>query len=419
MPLSLQRNAAWAFLGEAVFAACHWGGFVVLGRLGGPEVLGRYALALAVVLPMMLFGGMQMRQLQAVDAAQRYAFADYFAVRLSSIVCTGVVILAIALLGYAWQTGVCIILVGLARGFESLSDVHYGLAQRRQRLDLVAQSMMVRGGAGLLALGIGYYLTASLGVGLSGMAAAWALAWWLFDRRATAQWRDAGGAPTAPSLVRRLRLMRTALPLGIALMLSGLNPNIPRYFIEGTVGLAALGVFTAAAHFVIAGRMMINAVCQAASPRLADLYAAGNLVGFRQLSARLLAISLIPGLVGLVIAIVFGRELLTLVYGPKFADGAAIFPWIMAVGVVLYAQTPFGYGLTAMHQFKVQPSIFGLAVAVNAAGCLVLVPRYGLMGAILPWLSAAACELVLSAAAHWRCLRRSVCAKATTSAGAD
>jgi O-antigen/teichoic acid export membrane protein len=194
----------------------------------------------------------------------------------------------------------------------------------------------------------------------------------------------------------------------MALMLVTLNPYIPRYFIEHSVGLAALGVFSATAQFVMAGRMIVNAVCQAASPRLADLYAAGDLGSFRQLSLRLLAVSLVLGLTGLIVTITFGRGLLTLLYGPKFTDGAAIFPWIMAVGAVLYAQTPFGYGLTAMHQFKVQPMIFAVAVAVNATGCWVLVPRYGLLGATLAWLGAAACELVLSAAAHWRCLRRPV-----------
>ena len=74
--LDLRRNAAWALLGQLVFAACHWGGLIILGRLAGPAELGRYALALAVVTPIMLFGGLQMRELQVSDAQQRHAFGD-------------------------------------------------------------------------------------------------------------------------------------------------------------------------------------------------------------------------------------------------------------------------------------------------------------------------------------------------------
>jgi O-antigen/teichoic acid export membrane protein len=72
-----------------------------------------------------------------------------------------------------------------------------------------------------------------------------------------------------------------------------------------------------------------------------------------------------------------------------------------------------------MHQFRVQPLIFGLAVVVNAAGCLVLVPRYGLLGATFPWLAAVACELFLSLAVHWRCLRRQVGAQGAAPAAPD
>jgi O-antigen/teichoic acid export membrane protein len=403
MALSLRRNAAWALIGEVAFAACHWGGFIVLGRLAGPQELGRYALALAVVTPIVLFGGLQMRQLQVADATERYPFQDYLAVRLAGTLCAGAIIVAIALLGYAWEVALPILLVGVARGFESLSDVHYGLAQRRKRFDRIAVSMILRGVLGLLALGTGYYLNRDLAVGLVGMAAVWGLVWWLFDRPTSNRLRDSRPA-WQPSTERRLELAWTAVPLGIAMLLVALNPNVPRYFLEGMLGLEALGLFAALAHFVITGRLLVNAVCQAAFPRLADLYAVGDRVAFRHLLLRLMGVSALLGLAGLVVATAFGRELLGLVYGPQFAHAADVFPWIMLVGLVLYAQTPFDYGLTAMHQFKIQPLICGLAVMTNVAVCLILVPLYDLLGATIGWLGAAICQFVLAVGVHQRWL---------------
>jgi O-antigen/teichoic acid export membrane protein len=407
MALSLRRNAAWTFLGQVVFAACHWVGFIIIGRLGGPEELGRYAFALALVTPIMLFAGLQMRELQVADATQRYRFDDYFAVRLAGAACAGLILLTIALLGYAWPIAVAILLVALARGFESLSEVHYGLAHRHRRLDLVAQSTMLRGVLELLALGVGYYLTRDLAVALIGLAVTRASVWWFFDRAKTRQWRHPAPAPSPqPTLKRRLGLAWTALPLGIAMLLVTLNPNVPRYFIEASAGLAALGLFTSMAHFVVAGRMVVTAVSQAAFPRLADLHAEGDRAGFRWLLIRLIAVSALPGSIGLLVALAFGRELLSLVYGSRFADGADVFPWIMLVGVVLYAQTPFGYGLTATQRIKIQPLVFGITVAVNVVGCVLLVPGYGIWGATLAWLASVTCQFVLSAILHWRYLRR-------------
>ena len=312
MELTLRRNAAWVLLGQAAFAACHWGTFIILGRLAGPEELGRYALALAVVTPILLFGGLQMREIQVSDANQRYHFADYLAVRCAGIGVAGVIILAVALLGYTWKMALPILLVGITRGFDSLSDVYYGLAQRHKRLDLVAQSVMLRGVLGLLALGTGYYLTGQLGVGLASMAAAWGLVWYLFDRAKTQQWRQQPRATPQWqfSLERSLELGRSAVPLGLAMWLVALNPNVPRYFIEAMIGVGQLGLFAAMAHFVVAGRMPITALCQAAFPRLADLYAAEDRRAFRRLLVRLMAVSVLPGLIGLVVTLAFGRELL-------------------------------------------------------------------------------------------------------------
>jgi O-antigen/teichoic acid export membrane protein len=407
MALSLRRNAAWTLLGNLTFAACHWGGFVIVGRLGGPEELGRYAFALALVMPIMLFAGLQMRELQVADATQRYRFDDYFAVRLVGTACASLVLLVIAVAGYARPIGVAILLVALARGFESLSEVHYGLAHRHRRLDLVAQSMMLRGVLGLVALGTGYYLTEDLAVGLIGVAVTRAVVWWCFDRASTRQWRNSeAGSVSGPSFKRRLELAWMALPLGVAMLLVTLNPNVPRYFIEASAGLAALGLFTSMAHFVVAGRLAINAVAQAAFPRLADLHAAGDRAAFRWLLIRLIGVSALPGWLGLLVAVAFGRELLSLIYGPQFAAGADVFPWIMLVGVVLFAQTPFGYGLTATQQIKVQPLLFGTTVAVNAVGCLLLVPGYGLFGATVAWLGAVTCQFVLASILHWKYLRQ-------------
>jgi O-antigen/teichoic acid export membrane protein len=407
MALGLRRNAAWAFFGQVVFAACHWSGLILLGRLAGPEELGRYALALAVVTPILLFGGLQMREIQVADAKERYYFQDYLALRLAGIAGAGITIVVIALLGYSWQLAVPILLAGVAKGFESLSDVYYGLAQRHRRLDLVAQSTMLRGVSGLIALAISYYLTRNLELGLMCMAAAWGLVWCLFDRAKTRRWRQQPGSGPAWQLGFRrcLELGRTAVPLGVAMLLVALNPNVPRYFIEAMHGLGELGLFAAMAHFVVAGRMPVTAVCQAAFPRLADLYAAGDRVAFRHLLVRMMGFALLPGLVGLVVANAFGHELLGLIYGPRFAHAADVFPWIMLVGAALYIQSPLDYGLTAMHQFKVQPLIFGFVVLVNVVGCLVLVPHYGLWGATIPWLASVTCQLALSLVVHWRCLR--------------
>src|SRR5262245_17210531 len=50
-PLSLRRNFSWSFAGNAVYAGCQWGMLMVMAKLGSPEVVGQFALGLAVTGP--------------------------------------------------------------------------------------------------------------------------------------------------------------------------------------------------------------------------------------------------------------------------------------------------------------------------------------------------------------------------------
>jgi O-antigen/teichoic acid export membrane protein len=266
--------------------------------------------------------------------------------------------------------------------------------------------MMLRGGLGVLALGVSYWVTRDLIVALAAVATTRVLVLWA-DRAMTAPLRSV--EPAGPTLGRRLTLARVALPLGIASLLIGLNPNVPRYFVEASAGLAALGLFTAMAHFVVAGRMVVTAFSQAAFPQLAELHVAADRESLRRLLGRLAMVGAVPGALGLVLALAFGREVLVIIYGHEFAAGAVVFPWIMLVGAVLFAQTPFGYALIATQQLNVQTLLFGAVVAVNAVGCLLLVPGYGIMGATLAWLASVVAQFTMSLGLYWRYhLRRPV-----------
>jgi hypothetical protein len=49
--LSLRRNFAWTVLGNVTYAACQWGMLVALAKLGSPEMVGQFALGLAIGAP--------------------------------------------------------------------------------------------------------------------------------------------------------------------------------------------------------------------------------------------------------------------------------------------------------------------------------------------------------------------------------
>jgi O-antigen/teichoic acid export membrane protein len=393
-------------VGQGLYALCQWGKLVGLARLGGPEIVGTFALALAIAAPIMLFGGLQMRQVLVADAVGRFTFESYRTVRLYGISLAWLTVAAVAMcFGYTGPVAAVILSVGAGRAFESMSDLYYGLEQRHQRLDLVAQSMMLRGVLTLAALILVFWWTRDLALGALAMAVMSGAVWLLFDRRVAKPWRKAKRDSKRLARAQLWALAGLGLPLGVTLLLSSLNVNLPRYLIESQLGKEELGRFAAMAYFVTAGHLVVSALCQPASPLFANAFAKGDFRGLRKLLLQVIGACALLGLVGALVALLIGDQILAALYGEAFARGAHVFVWIMVTGLIVYVATPFGYALTAMQLFGLQPLLFGGVLAVNGVASYFLIQNYGMGGAVGGWLLASLCQALLTSTVCWWLIR--------------
>ena len=187
-PLSLRVNFSWTFVGNVVYSVCKWGMLAILAKMGPPEMVGRFALGLAVTAPIITFANLQLRAIQATDAHRDFRFGDYLGLRISMLGLALLVIVGVAAVsGYEVETAWVIVLLGLAKAIESVSDVIYGLLQQRERMDRIAKSQSIKGLVSLLALGLGVYFTGSLEWGIGAMILVWALVLLLYDLPSSAR----------------------------------------------------------------------------------------------------------------------------------------------------------------------------------------------------------------------------------------
>jgi len=394
--LSLRANFSWTFVGNVVYAGCQWGMLVVLAKLGSPEMVGQFALGLAITAPVMLFAGLKMRYVQATDAKWEYVFGDYLGLRLITTVLALLVIAGIVLVsGYRRETALVILAVGTAKAFEAISDAFYGLLQQRERMDRIAKSLMIKGPLSLVALSVGIYLTGSVFWGAVGLVVAWALILAGYDVRSGAMIlkalpRPGGPAPDKGDQKARLRPrweMRTlarlawlVLPLGVVVALGSLTSSIPRYFIERYQGEYALGIFAAMAYLMTAGNTVVIALGQSATSRLAQYYAAGKGLAFRTLLLKLVGIGALLGAAGVLVAVVAGREILTLLYRPEYAAHHDVFVKLMVAAGIFYVAFFLDYAMTAARYFQVQLPLSAAVMGTMTLACLLLIPSDGLSG---------------------------------------
>jgi O-antigen/teichoic acid export membrane protein len=405
--LSIHKNSSWTFAGNVAYAGSQWGILVVLAKLGTPEMLGKFALGLAVTAPVIMFSNLHLRAVQATDAKYEYTFGDYLGLRIITTLSALLLIVAIVFFsGYRGETAFVILAVGAAKGLEAISDVFFGLLQQHERMDRIAKSMMAKGPLSIAALGIGVYLTEGVLWGVVGLAVVWAVILGSYDiksavfvltplsQKASAPLTDKANLSSVLLPRWNLKTLRAmvwlALPLGFVMGLISLNTNIPRYFIEKYHGQDALGLFAAIAYFIVAGNTLVSALGQSASPRLAKLYAVGNRIAFRKLMIKLIGIGALLGTGGVLIVLIAGNEILALFYGVEYTQQKEVFFRLMIAAGFMYMASFLGYAMTAARQFRAQVPLSVLVCGVSLVICKWLVPLTGLNGAAMA-LAMAAC----------------------------
>ncbi len=408
--LSLRANFSWTFVGNVIYSACQWGSLMVLAKLGTPEMVGQFALGLAIATPIMTTSRLGLLGIQATDAKREYRFGDYLGLRLLATILAFLLISSLAFgLDYRLETALVIIAVGLARSFESISDVFYGMFQLHERMDYVSRSQMLKGVLSLIGMGLGILLTGSVFWGVLGMAIAWATLLLVYDLRIGLRLQrvvlaDRSFAESQPALAilrphfhwpSLARLTRLALPLGIVTLLGALNTNIPRYFVEQNMGERELGIFAAIAYLTVVGATIANALARAAQPRLGQYYAACDRRAFSTLLAKLLGLGAALGVAGVLVAAVIGYEVLKILYSPEYAAYSDVLLLVMIAVGINYSMWFLGSAMTAARYLKVQVPLLATVGVVEIIGCFWLIPILGLQGAALALVLAAIVQIIL------------------------
>ena len=380
----------------------------MLAKLTSPEMVGRFALGLAITAPIIMLSQLQLRGVQATDAKDEYTFGQYLGLRLVTTAMALLVIVGIAWVGsYPLNTALVIMAVGLSKALESVSDVYYGLMQRHERMDRIAKSLMIKGPASLVALGVLVLLTGDIFWGVIGLAVTWLSLMVLYDvRNAKFMLQESFASQRDGRLgLRRMmlpnfrpkdlaRLAWLALPLGITMALISLNTNIPRYFVENIWGESQLGIFAALAYLVVAGNTLVSAMGQSVTPRLAKYYAAGDLDGYKHLLARMVSMGILLSIAGVLVSVFAGYQLLGLLYRHEYAVYNNVLIWLMIVAGMCYITSFLGYGMTAARYFRVQLPLFMVVVTATFGASLWLIPRFALTGAALAMGVGALAQLV-------------------------
>ena len=418
---SLCADFSWTFVGNAVYAAGQFATLVLLTKLVRPEFVGQYALGLALVYPVMMLTNMQLRSVMNSAGQRKSQFGDYLGLRLLMTSLALVVVFAVTqVLRYRWELTEVVLMVGVAYGIETISDMYYARLQLHDRMSEISKSLIARALLSVFGLGAALYLTRSLLWGITGIAFARAAVLFGYDicERTHSLGEKSKWFSSNRSLAPRfdagvqLGLLWRSLPLGIVVLLTTLNSSIPSFFIKRGLGEHDLGIFSAISLAISVGNMAVVSLGQAAFTRLARSYSKRDFAEFSALLGKLLIVGAAIGVCGIIVSKVAGREILTILFQPEYAEQADLLPWILAAGAVLFMAQFLGFGMTAAGLYHSQVVLNVLAIVGLLAACYWLVARQGLLGVIFAMLIAAVVQLIASVTILFADMRRRSCAPA-------
>lgn len=380
--LSLRANFLWTFIGNLIYGACQWGMIIVIAKLTSTEKLGHFALALAVTAPIIMFFNMQLRAVQATDVKEIFSFKEYLGHRLIALILALLTIFTVSLF-YGRNAMLIILAIALAKAIESIGDIIYGLFQHRERMDRIARSMMIKGVSSLIVLGVVIWISRSIFLGAISLIASWLIVLVSYDLRNVRKFIFNNSFLFKPSfeLGRIRKISIKALPLGIASILMSVNSNVPRYLIDSYMGPSQLGIFAALAYPVVAGSVVIMALGQAVTPRLAAFYFDQDINAFKSIILKMVLIAFIMALGGVAIVAWVGKPFLKIVYTTEYSKYVYEFIIIMVAGGISYFAFILGYALTAAQRFSIQAVSFAVNLIVTLIAGFMLIPIHGLQGA--------------------------------------
>jgi O-antigen/teichoic acid export membrane protein len=406
---SLRRNFSWTLFGNLVFTAALFGVLVVLTRLGGAEIVGRFSLGSAIATPLIVFANLQLRVLLVTDTTEGPAFGDYLGIRLVAQPLALLAVFLVAGLAYAGEQTVVIGLFGLIKAVETFSDLCYAFAQKHERIDLMARSMIVRGPLAMVMTGVVFAATRSLPAALVGWLAAWTLVLLLYDvPRCRALAREHGVGGMKPRWVRPTvrGLVWTALPMGLVMLLLQLRQTIPRTVLERFFGEADLGVFANLTYLVVAGSTVVLALNQSSIARLARYRSEKDRRRFRATTRKLVLLGVGIGVAGVAGALLLGRWFLDLLFTAEIAAHAGEFVWVMGAGGVMFIGSLLGGPVSAMRMFRAQLWVYLANAALMLGLALWLIPAHGILGAAWTMLGGAVWIAVAYGYLVWLGVRR-------------
>lgn len=373
----MSRNISWTFLSNIVLAGVKWLMLIALAKWLAPTDVGYYALGLAVASPLTFFANMKLRTLfVSADTPHYTAYATARNI-VGIIVMLILFVIAYVLYYDAW---LIIILIGMSKMLDLVSDFMYALPHREQHMARISKiiiakqvTLMV---AFMITLLLTYNLIWTLFIQLVIQFIWLGIEYVVFVRQYDFD-RTRNRALT-------WRILSLGIPLGVTQLIVSFNSFLPRYVLEYFTDAETLGYFAAIAYITVIANIVMGAISQNYLHVFKNQHDREDYKGLEHtLYVDLGSIAVILSGVTFLISLFIGKFVLTLLYGAAYAQ----YDWVLMLlsGCLFFNALNWNIdtALTSVGIVKRQLYFVVIASGISIPVTILLIYAFDIKGAAL------------------------------------
>ncbi len=363
--------------------------FSVLARALGPEALGTYIFALSFAAFFSLvadFGivPLAIRTFSQNPSRQKEHFRTFFTIRMGLAALSLAVLHGLSfVLGYGPELRVLLAITSVIMVMDAFTAYCYTVFRSRQNLFYEALGtvlfQIIIFTAGLLVISKTHDLRALLAVILAGSLFHIIFSSALIKRKAKIDFR----LRIKPDIV--WQWMARAVPFFLAAGFIKAYNTIDSILLKNLVGDEAVGLYAIPAKIVFTFPFVALAVTAAVYPAMSH-YAIESRERLQSIFSRTLQLLLTISL-PIAVGIYLLADSIVMRIWPEFAASIPALQILIWAVVFLYVEFPFGSLLNATGNERRNTVNRGIQLTVFVALNLILIPRYGFMGAVYAALS--------------------------------
>jgi len=403
----LKRNISWLLLGTSVFAFFQWLYLISIARVLGPEAAGSYALCQSLIYPIFALCNLQIRRLIITDLSERISIPSYVFFAILSSTVAGALAITVFLASGDRDLELILLfhVLAAAKGVEALFDVSYGYQQRIERMPPVAVSLLLRNTPAFPVFLILLLAGMKLWHAAIAIPATWILTLLAFDaRRVRLNVSQEHFRPNAnwTPIKDSFQIAHTGVPLGLVIFFNQLHVSVPRLALDWKADLTTLGIFAPIASLITVGALLSSAANNAALPRLTRYHRSSNVGGFVLLTQKLVALAAMLGATALTVGTIFAESIIDFLLGTVPVGADSVLAVVMVAGMLWYMSAATGTALTATRAFSLQLGVAVITVITTTVISLLLVPKWGALGAASGLAGGALVKFVVQSLLIWR-----------------